>query len=125
MVSYDHCGDDSIRVHHAFSYIVGEGQPYVRHLVVGEEETAVDFGWVKDPGLVVIEAKPPQTAVVPTQEERRSIENRTLRLAAGGAAFAIPAGPQGGVFVCSGPPAGLSLAASRGDVRVSITVFPR
>lgn len=125
MVSYDRCGDDPVRVHHAFSMMVGDEQPYVRHLTVGPDGIKVDFGWVKEPGLLVIEAKPVHVLVMPTKEEREGIESRQLLISPGPHAFSIPAGFQGGVFVCSGPPAGLSIRANHGEVRVTITVFPR
>ena len=61
--------------------VSGGEQVFTRRLVVGEEKVAIDFGWLEDVSLLVIENRggpPRQTVPTPEEEEEDAARNLTV-----------------------------------------------
>jgi hypothetical protein len=64
-------GEQPVGFQYARSFpLENRGEAYVRKLQIGEEWESLDFGWVKNPGIIVIENKAGRGRLThPTAEE--------------------------------------------------------
>lgn len=103
--------------------VSGEEQVFARRLVVENEKVGIDFGWLEDVSMLVIENRGgPPRQTVPTPEEREKDSERILYVYFGEEpGIVIPPG-QSTRF--SPTDARLYLRCPLGTTRVTYTAFP-
>jgi hypothetical protein len=98
-------------------------EPYVRRLNVGEETARLDFGWAKDPAMLVLRHERPVRSVHPGAEEAAADEARRVVLLVGDRAFAAV---RPGCSLRMEPTAGaeLNVRCTQGSAKCTIMVVP-
>lgn len=120
-VSFQEPGEQPISSRQSFvAYCEGSDAAYVRpHMMIGEEWTPLDTGWIKDPGMVlVVNLEGHFTQVIPTQAERDEAELRVLEV---------------GKFACVPPREDLRIRPTKpmflrsrhGQIKIAVTVYPK
>lgn len=127
---HEHMGDQPTSVVCQYSRILDhKEQPYVRRLEITTEETSLDIGWVKNPGLILIENKDGSDSPVQlSKEEQKAIEDRfiSVRFGENSACAKIRNGFTFPIeFCCVETISLVRLVASEGTIQAKLTVFPR
>lgn len=101
-------------------------QPYERRVVIDSEWKPIDAGWIKDPpGLLVVRNCEGRYAFIPSDEERRRVDNRIIeiRYADSGGGFLIRPGE---ALSCTpSTVAGLEIRCQSETALAVINVYPR
>jgi hypothetical protein len=100
-----------------------EEQPYLRRLSIGEELSRMDFGWTREPVLLVLRHERLVRAVHPSEAERAADEARRVVLLVGDRAFAEV---RPGSSLRFEPSAGaeLNVRCTQGTAKCTIMVVP-
>lgn len=100
-------------------------QPYMRELTATEEWQNLDYGWIENPGTILIETFPLRLPVNPSEEQRKAYEEGILELGY--------ADSSGGCLIYPGQalpfnvtePENLRIRSHKGDVRYRINVYTK
>lgn len=100
-----------------------EEQPYLRRLSVGEELSRMDFGWAREPALLVLRHERPARSVHPGAEESAADEARRVEVLVGDRAFAVV---RPGCSLRLEPSAGaeLNVRCTQGAAKCTLMVVP-
>src|SRR6185312_8298003 len=75
-------GNEPISAESRFSrWLESEEQPYLRKLVIGEEWTLLDCGWLEDVGMLLLRNEEGKFQVQPTEAERAEVMSRVVEVA--------------------------------------------
>lgn len=97
-------------------------QPYERRIVVTPEGVDMDFGHVQNPGMVVIQNRTGQGLQTnPSEEQKKDNRLQILIIEPGGWIVRPGRAHVGDVSHCDK----LRMRSLRGDLRITVVVFPR
>lgn len=105
--------------------------PYQRTVKVGKQPVKVDYGWVEEPGLVVVENRPTQFVRRPSPEEREVADAKAVEVTRDPVFHDDRVDDLGILFPGEGLPFCCILArpmylrCQQGETEVTVTVFPR
>jgi hypothetical protein len=102
-------------------------QPYVRRLMATEEWQKLDFGWIKRPGMLVIQNDEGQFKLMPTEAQKREMAEKYLWLAHSDKdQWALPRWIILPRESFRGHPAtqDLYIQANKGPIEFTLTVYP-
>jgi hypothetical protein len=98
-------------------------QLYVRRLGVNEELARIDFGWAKEPAMLVLRHERPVRSVHPSAEEAAADGARRVEVLVGDRAFAVV---RPGCSLRLEPSAGaeLNVRCTQGSAKCTLMVVP-
>jgi len=81
-VYYEQSEFDPAQVSCSFVQLLPQSQDqiYVRRILVGPEWQALDIGWVKEVGFILVENRPKRFQAMPTEEEQAEVEKKVLSI---------------------------------------------
>ena len=101
-------------------------QPYERFCKASRDWSPVDYGWIRDPGMVIIASKDGKfTQTYPSDEERKAMENRIIEVSLGDYDCVLTIPPGEALRISPSDSSKVKIRCLGGPARYVVYAFPR